>query len=61
MNQQLRHSGPYSGEISPVESARYTRDILGQLKSIAEKQGQTVLAHLLALASLEADALHKRG
>jgi hypothetical protein len=46
--------------ISPAESARYTREMLSQLKTIAEEQGQTVLAHLLALASLEAGALAKR-
>jgi hypothetical protein len=34
--------------------------MLGQLKAIAENQGQAVLAHLLALASLEADALAKQ-
>lgn len=52
------HSQP--GAISPAESARYTRDMLGQLKTIADEQGQKVLAHLLVLASMEADALQKR-
>jgi len=34
--------------------------MLGQLKAIAEEQGQTILVHLLALASLEADALARQ-
>jgi len=60
MNQPLRHTPPPSADISPAESARYTRDMLGQLKAIAEEQGHNVLAHLLALASLEAGALTKQ-
>jgi hypothetical protein len=60
MNQPLRHPSPEPSDISPADSARYTRDMLGQLKAIAEEQGQTVLAHLLALASLEADALARQ-
>ncbi|HEY4123907.1 MAG TPA: hypothetical protein VGM36_04785 [Rhizomicrobium sp.] len=59
MNQALPRQ--QASTISPAESARYTRDMLGQLKAIAEEQGQTVLAHLLALASLEAGALAKLG
>ena len=58
MNQPL-HRLPV-GTISPAESARYTREMLSQLKAIADEQGQTVLAHLLALASLEAGALAKQ-
>jgi hypothetical protein len=61
MNQPLLRSSSRPAEISPIESARYTRDMLGQLKDMAEKQGQTILAHLLALAMLEADALSGRG
>ena len=60
MNQPLRHPSPEPIDISPAQSARYTQEMLGQLKAIAEEQGQTVLAHLLALASLEADALARR-
>jgi hypothetical protein len=60
MNRPLRQPRPdQSDDISPTESARYTRDLLTQLKSIAEDQGQSALAHLLALASLEAEALAK--
>jgi len=59
MNQPLRHTASRLPEISPAESAEYTNDMLGQLKAMAEKQGQTVLAHLLALAALEAGALAK--
>ena len=61
MNQPLRHPASRPSEIPPAESAGYTRDMLTQLKAMAEKQGQTVLAHLLALAALEADALTKLG
>ena len=60
MNQPFRNPAPQPSDISPADSARYTRDMLGQLKAIAEEQGQTILAHLLALASLEADALTKQ-
>lgn len=60
MNQPLRHPSTQPSDISPAESARYTRDMLGQLKAIAEEQGQTILVHLLALASLEADALARQ-
>jgi hypothetical protein len=57
MNQPLRRSVTQSLDISPAESAEYTKDMVTQLKAMAEKQGQTVLAHLLALAALEADSL----
>ncbi|HTO42074.1 MAG TPA: hypothetical protein VL026_13960 [Rhizomicrobium sp.] len=50
----------HSRAITPADSARYTRDMLGQLKAIADEQGQKVLAHLLSLASMEADALQKQ-
>lgn len=61
MNQPLRHPSSRPLDISPAESAEYTKDMLTQLKAMAEKQGQTILAHLLALAALEADALAKLG
>lgn len=61
MNQHLRQPDLHSQEISPADSARYTRDMLSQLKAMADRQGQTVLAHLLALATLEAAALAKAG
>lgn len=60
MNQPFRHPTPEPSDISPAESARYTRDMLSQLKAIADEQGQNILAHLLALASMEADALAKQ-
>jgi hypothetical protein len=60
MNQPLRQPRAQNEDISPNQSARYTRDMLSQLKAIADEQGQTILAHLLTLASLEAEALAKR-
>ncbi len=44
-------------EISPSESASYTRDMLIQMRKMAQQQHQTVLAHLLSLAAEEARAL----
>jgi len=43
--------------ISPEDSARYTRELLESLKKIALSQGQTLLAHLLGLAAVEAKHL----
>ena len=43
--------------LSPGETARYTRELLESLRKIAERQGQGVLAHLLALARYEAQSL----
>jgi hypothetical protein len=43
--------------LSPTETALYTRDILENLRKTADKQGQTLLSHLLELASLEAKFL----
>lgn len=40
--------------LSPIETAAYTRDILENLWKMADKQGQTLLSHLLELAALEA-------
>lgn len=39
---------------SPIESARYTADILKELRTIATAQNQPILAHLLELAQAEA-------
>ncbi|OJT95108.1 MAG: hypothetical protein BGN82_06110 [Alphaproteobacteria bacterium 65-7] len=40
--------------LSPAESARYTLDLLDDLRKIAQRQGQGMLAHLLELAQAEA-------
>ena len=48
---------PAKASLSPGETARYTRELLESLRKIAERQGQGVLAHLLALARYEAQAL----
>ena len=43
--------------ITPVETARYTSDLLESLRKMALGQGQGLLAHLLGLAVMEAKAL----
>ena len=43
--------------LSPAETARYTRDLIESLRKIAVRQGQSLLAHLLGLAAMEAKAL----
>jgi hypothetical protein len=48
---------PADASLSPGETARYTRELLESLRKIAERQGQGVLAHLLALARYEAQSL----
>jgi hypothetical protein len=40
--------------LSPAETAEYTSDMLESLRKIAVRQGQSLLAHLLELAALEA-------
>ena len=40
--------------ISPQDSARYTVDLLENLRKIARRQGHDILAHLLELAQVEA-------
>jgi hypothetical protein len=45
------------GQISPRESARYTIDMLENLRKMAACQRQAVLAHLLELAMAEARML----
>ena len=44
-------------EISPAETAQYTKDTLESLRKIALQQRQVLLAHLLELAVVEAKAL----
>lgn len=43
--------------LSPAETALYTRDILENLRKMAEKQGQMLLCHLLDMAAKEAKFL----
>ena len=45
--------------ISPAETARYTSDLLENLRKMAVGQGQDILAHLLELARFEAKSLAK--
>lgn len=47
-------SSDASTPLGPVETARYTREMLESLRQIAMEQKQELLAHLLALAVLEA-------
>ena len=44
-------------EMSPAETAQYTKETLESLRKIALRQGQFLLAHLLELAVVEAKAL----
>ena len=57
--QNPRFPGPHAPvpPISAVDSARYTLDMLENLRKIAARQGQGVLAHLLELAQAEARLL----
>lgn len=48
---------PLSAKLTPAETARYTRDLIESLRRIASQQGQSLLAHLLELAAIEAKAL----
>lgn len=48
---------PLSIPYSPYETARYTHEMLESLREIAIGQQQTLLAHLLHMAALEAEAL----
>jgi hypothetical protein len=54
---KFRASQPVTDPISGMESARYTADLLENLRKIAAGQGQPVLAHLLELAQAEAQML----
>ena len=56
-NPRFPGSQPAAPPISAVESARYTLDMLENLRKIATRQGQGVLAHLLELAQAEARLL----
>ena len=56
-NPRFPGSQPPAPPISAVESARYTLDMLENLRKIAARQGQGVLAHLLELAQAEARLL----
>ena len=42
--------------LTPAETASYTRDLLESLRKIALGQGQSLLAHLLGHAAMEAKA-----
>ena len=57
--QNPRFPGPHAPvpPISAVDSARYTLDMLENLRKIAARQGQGILAHLLELAQAEARLL----
>ena len=50
-------SRPPLPPFTPVESARYTREMLESLRKIALGQGHDLLAHLLELAALEAKSI----
>jgi len=53
-----RHPRPLpTTTLTAVETARYTRDLIESLRKIAQQQGQSLLAHLLGLAAIEARAL----
>ncbi|MBV9540817.1 MAG: hypothetical protein JO167_06070 [Alphaproteobacteria bacterium] len=54
MGSQTRGGNHAPEQISAADSAGYTRDLLESLKKIAEGQGQSLLAHLLHMASTEA-------
>jgi hypothetical protein len=56
LQQKPRFRLPVSPQerISPLDSARYTIDMLENLRKIARKQGHDLLAHLLELAQMEA-------
>ena len=45
---------PMPPPATPADTARYTHDLIESLRKIAAEQGQTLLAHLLALAAAEA-------
>ena len=60
----LRMPGPHPPDLSwpptPLESARYTGDMLENLRKIAVLQGQDVLAHLLELAEMKCRLIARR-
>jgi hypothetical protein len=62
--QQNPHPAPSqtsAPRISPLESARYTADLLESLRKMAQGQGQGILAHLLELAQVEAKLILREG
>jgi hypothetical protein len=56
-NPRLNPASPVMAGMSPVETARYTAELLASLRKIAVRQGQGMLAHLLELARYEAQSL----
>jgi hypothetical protein len=56
-NPRLNPASPVMAGMSPVETARYTAELLDSMRKIAVRQGQGVLAHLLELARYEAQTL----
>jgi hypothetical protein len=53
----IREKVRQAPKVTAIDTVRYTRDMLLGLRQMAEKQGNPVLAHLLALALMEAEAL----
>ncbi len=47
-------SAPHAFSFSPTETALYTYEMLESLRKIAVRQDQSLLAHLLHLAAVEA-------
>jgi hypothetical protein len=48
---------PTPSPATPADTARYTHDLIESLRKMAMGQGQTLLAHLLGLAAVEAKHL----
>jgi hypothetical protein len=53
----IREKASQAPPVTTLDTVRYTKDMLLGLRQMAEKQGNPVLAHLLALALMEAEAL----
>jgi hypothetical protein len=53
----IREKASQAPQVTTLDTVRYTKDMLLGLRQMAEKQGNPVLAHLLALALMEAEAL----
>lgn len=58
-NPRFQQPGHPVESLSPLETARYTSDLLESLRKIATRQGQELLAHLLELAHVEARSLSR--
>jgi hypothetical protein len=56
MSRPILARGNTAHALTPAETAKYTEELLESLKKIATRQGQTLLAHILELAELEARA-----